>query len=241
MGRTPELTYTFSPMEGGKTRQIIIERWEAEESNISTLLAKPATDKKGGEQIVTRFGNMTSDVDVIFGTEDDVLQTVLAGIGRRAAQIEGGEFAHELANLDDTAIRRTLAHLGKLAAQEHLWRLYVDEAQFMIPAQVDSLRTLVDDYGVGVEAFGLRTDFRGEFFPGSDALMRKADHIREIKKACKIKGCSHNAIYNSRIVNGLIVTEGAQVAIDGIDARYAPLCSSHYAEGQNTTLEYPKS
>ncbi len=241
MGRTPELTFTFSPMEGGKTRQIIIERWEAEESDISTLLAKPSTDKKGGEQIITRFGNMTSDVDVIFTKDDDVVQAVLAGIGRRAAQLEGGELAHELARLEDKAIHQTLTHLGKLAAQEHPWRLYVDEAQFISPSQVDDLRTLVDEHGVGVEAFGLRTDFRGDFFPGSDALMRKADHIREIKKACKIKGCSHNAIYNSRIVDGLIITEGEQVAIDGIDARYVPLCSTHYKEGQNTTLDYPKS
>ena len=232
----PTLTFIFSPMEGGKTRQIITERWETEERNIKTILAKPAVDKKAGEQIISRFGNMTSSVDVILQPQDDVVTSILSGIGGRAMTLEGGELAAEYARLRQEKLIHTLVHLGTLATHESPWAIYIDESQFLNPEQVRGLRTLVDDYGVGVEAFGLRTDFRGEFFPGSDVLMRTADHIREIQKACKVEGCGNNAIYNSRLVNGLIVTEGPQVAIDGIDAVYAPICSSHYAQGQQAVL-----
>ena len=88
----------------------------------------------------------------------------------------------------------------------------VDECQFMAPAQIDQLRAIVDDFGVPVLCFGLRTDFQTKLFPGSLRLMELADAIEEIKTMCD---CGAKATVNARINDGYIVTEGAQVVLGG--------------------------
>lgn len=60
----------------------------------------------------------------------------------------------------------------------------VDEAQFLTREQVMRLVELVDDHGVPVICYGLRTDFQGNFFEGSHWLMALADTIEEIKTIC---------------------------------------------------------
>ncbi|MBL6764866.1 MAG: thymidine kinase, partial [Verrucomicrobiae bacterium] len=60
----------------------------------------------------------------------------------------------------------------------------VDEAQFLSAAQVDELCEVTDREGIPVLAFGLRTDFRGELFPGSARLLAVADNLSEIKTIC---------------------------------------------------------
>ena len=57
----------------------------------------------------------------------------------------------------------------------------VDEAQFLSTAQVQQLHQLAQVRGVPVICYGLRSDFRGEPFPGSAYLLALADDIEEIK------------------------------------------------------------
>ena len=54
----------------------------------------------------------------------------------------------------------------------------VDEAQFLTKAQVEKLVEIVDDRHVPVIAYGLRTDFQGNLFEGSQWLLAWADTIR---------------------------------------------------------------
>ena len=60
----------------------------------------------------------------------------------------------------------------------------VDEAQFLTKAQVEYLVHIVDDLGIPVIAYGLRADFKGNFFEGSQWLMAWADTIEEVKTIC---------------------------------------------------------
>ena len=53
----------------------------------------------------------------------------------------------------------------------------VDEAQFLTKAQVEELVAIVDELNVPVIAYGLRADFQGNFFEGSQWLMAWADTI----------------------------------------------------------------
>src|SRR5262245_60392817 len=55
--------------------------------------------------------------------------------------------------------------LGELNAGP-LACVLVDEAQFLTPLQVKQLGAVVDELNVPVLCYGLRTDFRGELFPG---------------------------------------------------------------------------
>ena len=55
--------------------------------------------------------------------------------------------------------------------------ILVDEAQFMTKKQVTELCNVIDDLNIPCIAYGLRTDFKGNLFPGSEALLSFADSI----------------------------------------------------------------
>ena len=99
--------------------------------------------------------------------------------------------------------------------------IIADEAQFFTPAQIDGLRTLVDEEDLPVLCFGLRTDFLTHFFPGAQRLMELADSLTEIKTVC---ACGRKATVNARIDGrGRIVTAGSQVLLGGTDC-YIAMC-----------------
>ncbi len=101
--------------------------------------------------------------------------------------------------------------------------IIADECQFLTPAHIQQLRTLVDEENVPVLCFGLRTDFQTHLFPGSRRLFELADSITEIKTICE---CGSKATVNARIgADGKIVTEGAQVMLGGNDS-YLAMCHS---------------
>ena len=106
--------------------------------------------------------------------------------------------------------------------------IIVDECQFLTPEQIDQLRRIVDDCGIPVMCFGLRTDFQTKLFPGSLRLMEIADTIQEIKTICD---CGAKATVNARIDSqGHIVTQGEQVFLGGNDS-YIAMCHKCYVRG----------
>ncbi len=89
----------------------------------------------------------------------------------------------------------------------------VDESQFLDKRQVWQLTEIVDECDVPVLAYGLRTDFRGELFEGSQYLLAWADTLTEIKTIC------HTGRKATMVVrvdeHGRAVTDGPQVQIGG--------------------------
>ena len=108
----------------------------------------------------------------------------------------------------------------------------VDEAQFLTKAQVELLVHIVDDLNIPVIAYGLRADFRGNFFEGSQWLMAWADTIEEVKTIC---WCGKKATCNARVVNGKVAREGEQIVLGGNEA-YVSLCRKHWQRGDLGTL-----
>lgn len=105
--------------------------------------------------------------------------------------------------------------------------LLVDEAQFLTRDQVIQLARLADEANIPVVAYGLRTDFQAELFPGSAALLGLADTLVELKAVCE---CGRKATMNLRVdAAGNAVKEGAQTEIGGND-RYVALCRKHFME-----------
>lgn len=99
--------------------------------------------------------------------------------------------------------------------------ILIDEAQFLSAEQVDQLAAVVDEYGINVVCYGLRTDFRTHLFEGSKRLLEIADTIDEIKSTCT---CGRKTIVNARVNSlGEIITEGEVVEIGGND-RYIAVC-----------------
>ena len=62
--------------------------------------------------------------------------------------------------------------------------IIVDEAQFLTRQEVEFLTDVVDDMNVPVICYGLRADFKGNLFSGSEALLALADIIEEVKTIC---------------------------------------------------------
>ena len=104
----------------------------------------------------------------------------------------------------------------------------VDEAQFLTREEVMYLVGLVDDLGIPVICYGLRADFKGDLFPGSEALLVMADKIEEVKTIC---WCGKKAICNARVYNGQVVREGDQILLGG-NSQYVSLCRKHWASGE---------
>ena len=103
-----------------------------------------------------------------------------------------------------------------------------DESQFFTPSQVDQLFRLAVVHGIPVLAYGIRTDFQTNSFPGSRRLLELAHSIEELKTICR---CGKKAICNTRQINGKFVFDGNQVAIDGKDkVSYTSLCGACYLE-----------
>ena len=101
----------------------------------------------------------------------------------------------------------------------------VDEAQFLTREQVWQCARLADEAGIPVICYGLRTDFQGELFPGSAALLGIADKLVELKGVCH---CGRKATMNLRVDDsGKAVSAGEQTEIGG-NERYVALCRKHF-------------
>ena len=103
----------------------------------------------------------------------------------------------------------------------------VDEAQFLSLDQVWQLSSIADQLRIPVMCYGIRTDFRGDLFPGSAALLAVADNLKEIKTLC---WCGRKATMNMRFgKDGQAVSDGTQIEVGG-NERYISLCRKHWTK-----------
>ena len=106
--------------------------------------------------------------------------------------------------------------------------IIVDEAQFLSREDVRWLARLVDDLDIPVMCYGLRSDFKGDLFPGSYELLVMADKIEEVKTIC---WCGKKATFNARFdQDGNVLKEGEQVVL-GANDTYIGLCRRHWMRG----------
>lgn len=123
---------------------------------------------------------------------------------------------------DDDLVMLTRADI---LAKGALHCVLVDEAQFLSKRQVWQLTEIVDQINVPVLAYGLRTDFRGELFEGSQFLLAWADNLVEIKTIC------HSGRKATMVVrvdeHGRAITDGPQVEIGG-NERYVSVSRGEF-------------
>jgi len=116
-----------------------------------------------------------------------------------------------------------------ITASHHKQRVdsvFVDEAQFLTPDQVWQLARVTDRLNIPVLCYGLRTDFRGELFPGSATLLAIADSLREVRTICH---CGRKAtMVLRRDPSGAVTTLGDQIAVE--KSLYVSLCRRHWEE-----------
>jgi len=119
------------------------------------------------------------------------------------------------------------AHVSARHIDKKIDCVLVDEAQFLSKEQVWQLTEVCDQLSIPVLCYGIRTDFQGQLFPGSQWLLAWADILEELKTICH---CGTKANMVVRVdANGRAIQEGTQVEIGGND-RYVSLCRKHFKD-----------
>lgn len=123
-------------------------------------------------------------------------------------------------------------------ASEPFHCVLLDEAQFLTRRQVRQLSDVCDVMNIPVLAYGIRTDFIGNLFEGSQELLAWADSLVEIKTICH---CGRKATFQLRVGDdGRPLKSGSQVQIGG-NERYLSVCRLHFKAGLSSraTNELP--
>lgn len=117
---------------------------------------------------------------------------------------------------------------------EELHCVFIDEAQFLTPAQVLQATMICDQLKIPVLAYGLRSDFRGEPFAGSIYLLAWAEELIEVKTVCR---SGRKATMSARLsAEGERVWEGEQVQIG---YHYEPLSRHLFNLPKVSPIAYP--
>jgi thymidine kinase len=200
-----KLYFRYGAMNSGKSTALLQAAYNYEERGQKILLAKPGVDAKGDRDIVSRLG-VARPVHFLIGEDADVLEL----------------FFEE---------RRALT----AATGSPVACLLIDEAQFLTPWQVNDLLRIAVVQDVPVLAYGIRTDFRTEAFPGSARLLEVAHSLEELKTICR---CGRKALFNARKIGDRYVFDGQQVAIDTLnDVGYESLCAACYLAESGGVLD----
>lgn len=200
-----KLYFRYGAMNSGKSTALLQAAYNYEERGQRVLLAKPGVDAKGDRDIVSRLG-VTRPVHFLIEEGADVLELFFAQ--RRLLQEATG---------------------SAVAC------LLIDEAQFLTPWQVNDLLRIAVVQDVPVLAYGIRTDFRTEAFPGSARLLEVAHSLEELKTICR---CGRKALFNARRIGDRYVFDGQQVAIDTLnDVAYESLCAACYLAESGGVLD----
>ena len=142
-------------MNSGKSTALLQAAFNYEERGHEVLLAKPAVDTKGNNNIESRLG-VARAVDFVIEPDADAYEI----FSRHRAQ--------------------TLAETNTDVSC-----LLVDEAQFLTDSQVDDLLRIALLESIPVMAYGIRTDFQTMAFPGSRRLLEVAHSLEELKTICR--------------------------------------------------------
>jgi len=196
-----KLYFRHGAMNSGKSTALLQAAHNYEERGQAVLLTKPAVDTKGDTAILSRLG-VDRHVDFLVTPE---------------------------INLRTEFQKRSTLHRDKTG--KRVACLLIDESQFLTREQVDQALEIAVLDDVPVLAYGIRTDFLTNGFPGSLRLLEIAHSLEELKTICR---CGKKAMFNGRKVNEVFVFDGHQVAIDGEEVTYESLCPSCYFREKNT-------
>ncbi|RBW47464.1 thymidine kinase [Psychromonas sp. B3M02] len=143
-----------------------------------------------------------------------------SGVGKVSSRIGIESDAHIFNEQDNLA-----EMIAEVHQQNKQHCILIDESQFLSKEQVRQLTYVVDILDIPVLCYGIKTDFKGELFPGSQYLLAWADKLIELKTICH---CGRKANMILRMDgNGNVMHEGAQVEIGGNET-YVSVCRKHF-------------
>jgi len=197
-----QLYFYYSSMNAGKSTHLLQSSYNYNECGLRTIIYTAQIDDRFAKgKVASRLG---IDADArLFNEKTNLLDEITALSPKENKPSE-----------DENS-------LDKIAC------ILIDEAQFLTSDQVKQLTDVVDNLHIPVLAYGIRTDFLGQTFSGSAALLAWADKLIELKTICH---CGRKANFVMRLDgNGNAVKGGEQVEVGG-NERYQSLCRAHFKE-----------
>lgn len=233
------LRFRYSPMNAGKSSNLLQVAHNYNERGMNVLLMKPSLDTKGDDRIVARGMKDSRKVDYLLAPNMNIYDLVVDYLKKNNGKYtDTGELLRKIKKIEKDPEKINLIYntINEYLIEKNydnkfdkiLSAILIDEAQFLTEKQVKELSDITVILDIPVICFGLRTDFKGNLFPGSEALFRYANSLEELTTVCI---CGKKALHNARLVNGRYVNDGDQVAIDEKDnVTYISLCPEHYRE-----------
>lgn len=157
-----------------------------------------------------------------FGSESVLILTssIDNRFGKGIVKSRNGQEREAIAVNEDNFAEVILSHPDARIA-------FIDEVQFFTSKMIHQMIDLSDELNINFYCYGLRTDFRGQFFDASVLLLAIADRIETIESKCSTDKCFNRSVFNMRVINGQPVFEGEQIQIGG-DESYRPVCRECY-------------
>lgn len=233
------LRFRYSPMNAGKSSNLLQVAHNYNERGMNVLLMKPSLDTKGDDRVVARGMKDSRKVDYLVTPNMNIYDLVVEYLKKNNREYTDNSFLIERIKKIESDPKKIDAMYNVIndylvnqgydnRFDKILSAILIDEAQFLTEKQVKELSDITVILDIPVICFGLRTDFKGNLFPGSEALFRYANSLEELTTVCV---CGKKALHNARLVNGKYVSDGDQVAIDEKDdVTYISLCPEHYRE-----------
>jgi thymidine kinase len=192
-----KLYFRYAAMNAGKSTELLKDAHNYEERGLGVRLFTAKIDTRAGEgEIYSRLGLRRMGESFDETTDFDAL----------LAQDSGASANPALAGTNSAKPTDCV---------------FIDEAQFLTPAQVEQLHRHAHLHDLPIICYGLRSDFLGQAFPGAAALLTLADSLDELKTIC---ACKKKASMNARLDGaGRRVRSGAQVHIGGNES-YVAMC-----------------
>lgn len=233
------LRFRYSPMNAGKSSNLLQVAHNYNERGMNVLLMKPSLDTKGDDRVVARGMKDSRKVDYLVTPNMNIYDLVVEYLKKNNKEYTDNSFLIERIKKIESDPKKIDAMYNVIndylvnqgydnRFDKILSAILIDETQFLTEKQVKELSDITVILDIPVICFGLRTDFKGNLFPGSEALFRYANSLEELTTVCV---CGKKALHNARLVNGKYVSDGDQVAIDEKDdVTYISLCPEHYRE-----------
>lgn len=233
------LRFRYSPMNAGKSSNLLQVAHNYNERGMNVLIMKPSLDTKGDDRVVARGMKDSRKVDYLVTPSMNIYDLVVDYLKKNNKEyINNEELLKKIEQFEKDPKKISIIYntINDYLIEKNydnkfdkiLSAILMDEAQFLTEKQVKQLSDITVILDIPVICFGLRTDFKGNLFPGSEALFRYANSLEELTTVCI---CGKKALHNARLVNGKYVSDGSQVAIDEKDnVTYISLCPEHYRE-----------
>lgn len=191
-----KFTFYYGCMGSGKSLDLIRTAYNYKERGMKVLVYKPQTDTREGTQecIISTRVGLTLQAKWL---EEDV---------KRLKQSLFEDMMEANEPFDNVKV------------------VLIDEAQFLTEGQVKELKMFSIMYNIPFIFYGLKVDFQGHLFEGTEALMSWSEKQSELITMCS---CGKPARQNARVVNGKIMREGEQIAIEG-ETQYIAVCNKCY-------------